>query len=265
MSPTSGLDTSKTLLERDEPHPLETVNLGGGADFVLICEHAGRRIPARLGDMGLSEEDRGRHIAWDVGARDIAVALSRLLDAPLFMQRYSRLVCDCNRRPDTPSFMPKVSELTVIPANQNVSAAEKQARIAEIFTPFQQAVTAALDARDAAGRSTILVTVHSFTPVFKGVSRPWQIGVLFNRDKNFAPEVARYIMENTDYDVGINEPYAVSDESDYAIPVHGEGRGYPCVEFEIRNDLTQGTEAANGWAELMAASVRHAAGQMQLQ
>ncbi|HEV7415637.1 N-formylglutamate amidohydrolase [Tianweitania sediminis] len=251
-------DMSATLLAPDEPHPLETVNLEGGADFVLICEHAGRRIPAVLGDMGLSEEDRRRHIAWDVGARDIAIALSRILDAPLFMQRYSRLVCDCNRRTDVPSFMPVISELTEIPANNDISAAERQARIDEIYTPFHDAITAALDARDAAGKPTLLVTVHSFTPVFKGVSRPWQIGVLFNRDRDFAPQVARYIQNNTDYTVGINEPYAVSDESDYAMPVHGEARGYPCVEFEIRNDLTAGDEAVEAWAQLMAASVLHA-------
>lgn len=187
------------------------------------------------------------------------MALARRLDAPLFMQRYSRLVCDCNRRTDVPSFAPAVSESTVIPANQDLSPEEIERRADAIWRPFHEAVTAALDARDAAGKPTLLVTMHSFTPVFKGVSRPWQIGVLFHRDRHLAPAIVRYLQENTDFTVGVNEPYSVGDETDYAIPVHGEKRGYPCVEFEIRNDLTEGNGAVEGWAELIAKSLHSAA------
>jgi len=190
------------------------------------------------------------------------VALARRLDAPLFMQRYSRLVCDCNRRTDVPSFAPEISELTVIPANQDLSPNEIERRAKAIWRPFHEAVTAALDARDAAGRRTLLITMHSFTPVFKGVSRPWQIGVLYHRDRHFSPAVVRYLEENTEFTVGVNEPYSVGDETDYGIPVHGEKRGYPCVEFEIRNDLTAGGRAVECWADLIAKALHFAASRL---
>lgn len=262
MSPQPAAALPHRLLAADEPHPLEVFNPQGGSDFFLICEHAGRLLPASLGTLGLDEADRSRHIAWDIGARDIAMELARLLDAPLYMQRYSRLVCDCNRQPDVATFIPDISETTVIPGNANLSPGEIGARVGEIFQPFHDAVTQALDARDAAGRRTILATVHSFTPVYKGISRPWQIGVLFNRDAVLSPQIVRYLEANTDYEVGVNQPYAVSDDTDYAIPVHGEKRGYPCVEFEIRNDLTSGRQAVDGWAGLLADSLRHAAATM---
>lgn len=247
------------ILREDEPHPLEVHNIEGGSDFVLICEHAGRRIPRSLGDMGLSQTDRRRHIAWDIGARQVALELAARLDAPLFAQLYSRLVCDCNRRPDVADFAPALSEDTAIPANAGIGDAEKAARAKEIFWPFHDAVSAALDARRAAGRRTLLATIHSFTPVYRGRSRPWEIGVLYNRDRHLAPAVADWLKANTDLCVGINEPYSVGDDSDYAIPVHGEKRGLPCVEFEIRNDLIGGEDEAREWARLLARALEAAA------
>jgi predicted N-formylglutamate amidohydrolase len=239
------------ILHPDEPHPLETRNEGGRSDFVLICEHAGRLMPRSLGTLGLGEEDLTRHIAWDIGAKAVAVALSELLNAPLFMQRYSRLVCDCNRRPDVASFTPEMSEDTRIEGNVALSEAERAARADAIFWPFHDAVTDFLDRRQAEGRAAAVVSIHSFTPVFLGVKRPWEIGVLYNRDRALAPAVARWLQENTDYTVGVNEPYSVGDDTDYAIPVHGEKRGLPCVEFEIRNDLIT-EQTAGEWAALLA-------------
>lgn len=250
---------STRVLAADEPHPLEVHNGEAESDFFLICEHAGRLIPRSLGTLGLSEEDRRRHIAWDIGARDVAVALSDLLGAPLYMQRYSRLACDCNRRPDVTSFTPELSEATPIPGNAGLSVGEREARADEIFWPFHDAVTAALDRRRDTGRHTLLVTVHSFTPVYLGRSRPWEIGVLFNRDRHFAPAIAEWLKRNTGLTVGLNEPYTVDDDNDYAIPVHGEKRGLPCVEIEIRNDLIPDGAAAAGWARVLADAARAAA------
>lgn len=246
------------LLQPSEPSPLEAVNPDGKSDVVLICEHAGRRIPRALGDLGLPETELLRHIAWDVGARDISLALSRLLDAPLFMQIYSRLVCDCNRRPDVATFIPEMSETTAIPGNFGLTREDRERRETEIFWPFHDHVASVLDARRRAGRRTLLVTIHTFTPVFKGMARPWEIGVLFNRDRHFSHAVLDYLRSNTHYDVGENQPYNVGDETDYAIPVHGEARKLPCVEIEIRNDLTSGA-AAGEWAALIARAVTHAA------
>lgn len=239
-----------------EPHPLEIVNERGTSEFFLICEHAGNRIPESLGDMGLSDEDRQRHIAWDIGARAVAVELSKMLDAPLYMQRYSRLVCDCNRRPDVPSFAPEKSEATVIPANRGLGAEAREARARDIFWPFHDAVIQALDAREKAGIATKLVTIHSFTPIFHGQARPWEIGVLFNRDRSFAPPIFEWLKANTSLTIGCNEPYAVGDDSDYAIPVHGEKRGLPCVEFEIRNDLIADPANAGTWARYLHDAVK---------
>jgi predicted N-formylglutamate amidohydrolase len=243
------------ILQDDEPHPLEVINAQGRSDFFLICEHAGRLIPRLYGDMGLSDIDRERHIAWDIGARQVGLELAALLDAPLFTQRYSRLVCDCNRRPDVTDFAPARSEDTDIPANIGIDDTERAARAAEIFWPFHDAVNAALDARAAAGKRTLLVTIHSFTPVFRGVSRPWEVGVLYNRDRAFSRRIADWLKENTEFCVGVNQPYSVGDESDYAIPVHGEKRGLPCVEFEIRHDLIRTPENARRWAELLAKAI----------
>ena len=240
------------ILQDNEPHPLEVINAHGRSDFFLICEHAGKLIPRRYGDMGLSEVDRERHIAWDIGALQVGRELSALLDAPLFTQRYSRLVCDCNRRPDVSDFAPTRSEDTDIPANIGIDDAEIAARAKEIFWPYHDAVNEALDARLAAGRRTLLVTVHSFTPVFRGVSRPWEVGVLYHRDDALSPRLADWLKASTGYCVGVNQPYSVGDETDYAIPVHGEKRGLPCVEFEIRNDLIRTPESARSWAELLA-------------
>ena len=128
-----------------------------------------------------------------------------------------------------------------------------------IFHPFHDAVAAALDARRDAGRPTYLVTIHSFTPVFLGVARPWEIGVLFNRDQALAPAVIDWLRANSGRCLGVNEPYSVGDDTDYAIPVHGERRGLPCVEFEIRHDLINGRASAAAWAELLARAVMHAA------
>lgn len=243
------------LLAPHEPAPLEVVNAGGASDFVLICEHAGRRIPERLGRLGLPEAELSRHIAWDIGARDISVALAQGLDAPLFMQRYSRLVCDCNRRPDVAGFVPVLSENTRIPGNADLAAADRDARIDEIFRPFHDHVAQVLDQRQAAGRRTLLVTIHSFTPVFDGVARPWEIAVLYNRDKTLSPAMLDLLRRSTDHVVGDNQPYSVGDDIDYAIPVHGEARGLPCVEIEIRNDLAQGAQAVAYWSGLLASSL----------
>ncbi len=247
--------TGGRVLAMSEPHPLEVFNEAARSQYLIVCEHAGKRIPRSLGTMGLSEEDRCRHIAWDIGAKAVAVALSEILAAPLFTQRYSRLVCDCNRQPGVSAFTPDISEATAIPGNRNLSEEDKQARADEIFWPFHDAITVALDARQEKGLPTKLITVHTFTPVYLGRSRPWEIGVLFNRDRGFAPAIARWLQDSTELCVGVNEPYAVGDETDYAIPVHGERRGIPCVEFEIRNDLITGRAEARSWANLIARSV----------
>lgn len=237
------------LLAPHDPAPVEVLREDGESDLVLVCDHAGHAIPAALGDLGVPEHERLRHIGWDIGAMAVARIMSARLDAPLVAQRYSRLVIDSNRRPDSPTAMPEVSETTEIPGNRGLSAADREARAAEILVPYHQAITRLLDARRAARRRTILIAVHSFTPRFKGVDRPWHIGVLYNRDPRVGHALRPLLEAEPGLVVGDNEPYAVDDATDYTIPIHGEQRGLPHVEIEMRQDLLLTEAGQEEWAD----------------
>ena len=237
------------LLERDDPSPVTLDNEAGGSVFFLTCEHAGRAFPRRLGRLGLPEAETLRHIAWDIGIGAVGRELSRLLNAAVILQTYSRLVIDCNRDPNVPSSIPEISESTEIPGNHGLDEAERAARVDTIFRPYHNAIAAALDSRAVAGRASALVALHSFTPVFKGVSRPWHVAVLFNRDPRLAHALAELLRAEGDLMVGENEPYQVTDLTDYTIPVHGERRGLPHVEIEIRQDLITEPAGQGEWAE----------------
>ena len=240
------------LLDPYEPDPVTLENESGDSVFFLTCEHAGRVFPRRLGTLGLPETETLRHIAWDIGIGSVGRELSRLLNAAVILQTYSRLVIDCNRDPNVPSSIPEISESTEIPGNRGLDEADRAARADAIFRPYHNAIRAALDRRAAANRATALVALHSFTPVFKGVSRPWHVAVLFNRDRRLAHELAELLRAEGDLMVGENEPYQVSDQTDYTVPVHGERRGLPHVEIEIRQDLIIDPAGQRQWAEHLA-------------
>jgi predicted N-formylglutamate amidohydrolase len=240
------------LLEPDEPNPVTLENESGDSVFFLTCEHAGRAFPRRLGRLGLPEAETLRHIAWDIGIGAVGRQLSLLLNAAVILQTYSRLVIDCNRDPKVPSSIPEISEATEIPGNHSLGEAERAARVDAIFRPYHDAIAAALDRRAAADRASVLVALHSFTPVFKGVSRPWHVAVLFNRDPRLAHALAELLRADGSLMVGENEPYRVSDLTDYTVPVHGEQRGLPHVEIEIRQDLITDPSGQREWAERLA-------------
>ncbi len=259
---TSGI--AGPLLAPDEPPPVVVERESGASPFVLVCDHAGNRLPRSVGTLGLPEAERRRHIAWDIGAAEVSRRLSAALDAALVLQPYSRLVIDCNRDPGVATSIVTVSELTEIPGNRDLPPAGRAARVREIFEPYHARVRALLDARRAAGRPTALIAMHSFTPVFKGASRPWHVGVLYNRDRTLAAVALDLLRAEPDLVVGDNEPYAVSDETDYTIPRHGEARGLPHVEFEIRQDLIAGPDGQRAWADRLARLLRAAAARLAL-
>jgi predicted N-formylglutamate amidohydrolase len=240
------------LLDHDEPAPVTIDNEAGRSVFFLTCDHAGRMIPRRLDRLGLPEHETARHIAWDIGIGAVGRQLSRLLDAAVVLQTYSRLVIDCNRDPKVPSSIPEISEVTQIPGNRGLTETARAARVNGIFRPYHETISAALDRRAAAGRASALVALHSFTPVFKGVARPWHAAVLYNRDARLAHLLFELLSAEDGLFIGENEPYAVSDLTDYTVPVHGERRGLPHVEIEIRQD--QITDPADQvlWAERLA-------------
>jgi predicted N-formylglutamate amidohydrolase len=243
---------SARLLAADEPSPVRVLRESGTSDLLLTADHAGRSIPRRLGRLGVPESELERHIAWDIGIAGVTQHLSGALDAIAVLQTYSRLVIDCNRDPSMPSSMPEISEATQIPGNVGLSEAERTLRVREIFAPYHARIAALLDARAAAGRRTVLVAMHSFTPVFKGESRAVQVGVLFNRDARMASALLRLLRAEGDIVVGENAPYAITDTSDYTAPVHGEKRGLPHVEIEIRQDLIADAAGQAAWAARFA-------------
>lgn len=246
------------LLAPGEPSPVRLLRPNGGSDFVLTADHAGRAIPRRLGTLGVDETERGRHIAWDIGIARVTERLSAMLDAPAVLQHYSRLVIDCNRQPEVDSSIPAVSELSRIPGNENLSAAEREARRREIFAPYHECIAALLAQRATAGKRTIVVAMHSFTPVFKGESRAVEIGVLYNRDARLAHIMLELLRREPGLAVGENAPYAVTDITDYTVPVHAEPRGLPHVEIEIRQDLIAHASGQDEWAERMTRLLREA-------
>jgi len=230
--------------------PVRVLRETGTSDFFLTADHAGRAIPAALGDLGVSAAERERHIAWDIGIAGVTETLSSLLDATAVLQVYSRLVIDCNRDPSWPTAMPEISEHTPIPGNVGLSPDARAARVAAIFTPYQDRIRTLLDAR--AGRRTILVAMHSFTPSFKGESRAMHVGMLYNKDPRLALILLDLLRREGDLVVGDNAPYAVTEDSDYGVPTHGEKRGLAHVEVEIRQDLIATAAGQQAWARRFA-------------
>jgi predicted N-formylglutamate amidohydrolase len=240
------------LLGVNDVSPVFEQNAPGRSPFLLTSDHYGRLIPERLGDLGLPESELTRHIAWDIGIAGVATRLAHLLDAHLIAQRYSRLVIDCNRPPLVASSIPHLSDATTIPGNEGLSREDAEIRRREIFDPYHRRIDEIIDRRAHDKRPTLLVSLHSFTPVYAGVARPWHIGTLHHRDKTLPPLMLKALRAEGDLVVGDNEPYAVSDETDYTIPVHGEARGLVNTGIEIRQDLIADENGQQQWAERLA-------------
>lgn len=236
------------LLGPDDPPPYTLYAEAGRSRYVLLGDHGGQRIPHALHALGLPQHELDRHIGWDIGIAAVARELSQRLDAFAIVQTYSRLVIDCNRPLSAATSIARVSDGTEIPGNQNLSAADANARAEAIFTPYHQRIAAELDARPRC----IVASLHSFTPVMNGFARPWHAGVLYHRDPSFSLALKAALEREPGMVVGDNEPYAVSDATDYAIPVHAERRGLPHVELEIRQDLITHEAGQREWADRLA-------------
>lgn len=239
------------LLSADEPTAVEEIHGNGASPFLLVCDHAGHRVPARI-DLGIPQGELLRHIGWDIGIAGVARALSDALDAALIMQPYSRLVIDCNRPPGVPSSIPEASDGTKIPGNIALPPQHAEQRRIEIFEPYHRAIERHLDARKAAGRPTILIALHSFTPLYGGLARPWHAGVLYNRYRDLAISLRDALRQSGELKIGDMEPYTVSDDTDYTVPVHGERRSLAHVGIEIRQDLIETASGQRQWAARLA-------------
>lgn len=231
------MELLNTIFAADERKPVAVERPEGRSPVLLICEHASKMIPRSLGDLGLSEELRSSHIAWDPGALDVSLFLSNELDACLIHQRFSRLAYDCNRPPEADSAIPKQSEIFQVPGNIAMGPAERQARVDGIYRPFQAAVAREIARRAASGQPCVLVTIHSFTPLFKGVRRETEIGILHDSDSRFADRVIASLESASGFVVRRNDPYGPEDGVTHTLVEHGVRNGLRNVMIEIRNDL----------------------------
>ncbi|MFN2425386.1 MAG: N-formylglutamate amidohydrolase [Candidatus Binatia bacterium] len=247
------------LLSNEDPAVFEIEGLHGRSPFVLTCDHGGRRIPRKLGKLGLSDDELATHVAWDIGVADLGRRLAARLDAFLISHNYSRLVIDMNRPPGTPDSIITLSERTRVPANEGLTPLEARQRHDELFEPYHRRIADELDEREARGLPTVLVALHSFTPVYKDDRRLWHAGVLYGRDSRVARPMLAMLRADESLVVGDNEPYRVTDASDYTVVFHGERRGLPHVELEIRQDLLLGDGDLGAWTERLAAALEEAA------
>jgi predicted N-formylglutamate amidohydrolase len=245
------------LLGPGDPPPFRVLEGRLDSPYVVAVDHAGRVIPKALGNLGVTAADLETHIAWDIGAAGVSEHLAAHLGAFMIAQTYSRLVIDCNRPLSAQSSIVRESEYTLIPGNRAVTREGAAARAEAIFHPYHDRIAAELHRRSRAQQQTIFIAMHSFTPRFKGFDRPWHCGVLYNRD----PRLARPLigmLRREGLEVGDNEPYYVSDDTDFAIPRYGELPGNLHVELELRQDLIANPDQQASWGQLLARALKAA-------
>lgn len=244
--------TLRALLKEDEPEPYRVVDGAPSSDHLVICDHAGNYIPRVLGNLGLAQSELARHIAWDIGASEVAEGLGRELGAWVILQPYSRLVIDCNRPLGSPQSVVQESDGTVVPGNVAIAPEQALLRAQCIFEPYHARIRRELDERRARGQSPALIFLHTFTPVLAGSARAWHAGVLHHRDQRLAAPLLRGLRSEPDLTIGDNEPYAASESTDYGLLEHGERRGLPCVELELRQDLLTSAHSRKAWIRRLA-------------
>lgn len=238
------------LIGAGEPAAFSVINPQGRARVLLVCDHASRRIPAALADLGLDELALGRHIASDIGAGEVTQRLSALLDAPAVLAGYSRLVIDCNRGLGDPTSILAVSDGEFIPGNQGLDEEAKEERARQFFHPYHDAIRRRLESFERRGIVPAFIAVHSFTPIFREVRRPWQFGILWDTDPRIpVPLIERLRAQGLA--VGDNEPYSGRAPADHTVDHHAEGGGLPHVSIEIRQDLIDHPAGVERWARLL--------------
>lgn len=232
--------------------PVSVINENGSSDWLLVCEHAGKAIPADLHDLGLDSQTLDTHIGYDIGAYEMTLALSEQLDATAVIGHYSRLVIDCNRPLSAVDCIPPDSDGIIVPGNQNISAAERQRRITHIYQPFHQAVFQTLMAKLAKNPQTKLGNIHSFTPMLstEGLPRPWEIGFIY-RDPHPTLQLIDYIREHTDYCVGDNQPYNGVTHKGYTVPAFADAQNLPAFLVEFRQDLIADPAGVAHWSTIL--------------
>jgi predicted N-formylglutamate amidohydrolase len=246
------------LLAEDEPAPFERVNPAGAAPLLLLCDHATNFLPRAFRSLGLDQAQLARHIAWDIGVAEVTRELARRLDAPAILSHFSRLIVDPNRPLDDPTLIPQIGDGIVVPGNRNLSPEARGRRLETFHRPYHQAIEQSLDAMAARGPGPAVVSMHSFTPVMKGFERPWQVGVLWNRDPRL-PQPLMAKLRAQGIAVGDNEPYSGRGGCGHTLQTHADRRGLPNVLIELRQDLIDTHHAAAQWSALLAKALTEVA------
>ena len=219
--------------------------------LLLLCDHASNHIPAKYDGLGLRANEFARHIAYDIGARDLTVGLAARLGATALLTCHSRLLIDPNRGADDPTLIMKLSDGAVVPGNATIDQAERQRRIARYYAPYHAAITDALDAMLTHGVTPVIVSIHSFTPQWKGVARPWQVGLLWDRDARLVEPMLALLRAMPGLNIGDNQPYHGALEGD-TMSRHGTARGIAHVLIELRQDLIATKSGVDDWVERLA-------------
>ncbi len=242
---------------------MAVINRAGRGPIVLLCEHASRDIPSAYAGLGLDGNDLARHIAWDIGALGLSVHLSSMLDAPLAHATYSRLLLDLNRPPEAHDSIVVESEGTKVPGNIQLDSEQRQLRRQRIYEPFHAEVDALLDQRVGAGVGTAVVSIHSFTPRYHGVDRPWHVGVIARQDRRLAEGLLQALRAETGLCVGDNEPYGPQDGVYHSLGRHGEQRGLAGAMIEVRQDLLDDDSSRLRWAQTLRRCLESALRQLR--
>jgi predicted N-formylglutamate amidohydrolase len=243
------------LLGPGDPPPFSVHNAEGKAPLLLLCDHASKAVPRTLGDLGVGEAALSRHIGWDIGGLEAAIALAEALDAPLVASGYSRLVIDCNRWPGGEGSTPEVSDGTAVPANRALTKEQIDARAEACFWPYHREVDRHLDRMTANGRKVALLVMHTFTPEMNGFKRPWHVGVLWNDDPRLPEPLLAELRRDTSLIVGDNEPYSARASYEYTLNAHARSRKLPHCSLEVRQDLVATAETAQGWGRRLAPAI----------
>jgi predicted N-formylglutamate amidohydrolase len=245
------------LLCSADPPAFELFNAEGRAPILFVCDHAGRAIPAALARLGLDEAALARHIAWDIGIADLTRGLAERFDAPVVLSNYCRLVIDCNRRLEHPTSIPPVSDRVTVPANQELTPAQRQARIDACFWPYHNEIERVLAGFERRKVVPVFISMHSFTPIFQGFERPWHIGILWNRDARISVPLIAALREEPELIVGDNEPYTGrNNRHGYSIPFHAENRGLAHTLLEVRQDLIDTRHGVAEWVDRLERAFR---------
>lgn len=248
--PTSNA-SSCPLIGPSDPPPFTLFNPGGAAPLLFVCDHASRAFPRALGSLGLASEVARRHIAWDIGAADLARELAHRFDAPAVLAGYSRLVIDCNRAPTDTTSIATESDGQVIPGNASLDAEGRKLRVQCFFEPYHAAIAARLAQFRRAAVVPAFLSIHSFTPVMNGTPRPWHVGVLWDRDARIAGPLLEGLRARPELCVGDNLPYSGRHPADHTVALHAESAGLPHVCIEVRQDLIDAPAGVERWGRIL--------------